>query len=356
LGGKYGAAQAGVLPFATGRSVTDLFSPGEIARAVGVSEEAVLAAMHPRRAYVSRADAVQIGVALLVQLRRAPSSSDSLFSIFTPATRTVASRRIFALSSTLHGTLLVAAIFMAGFNLAPRAAVLTRPDKPSDMMRLIFLPTAGPGGGGGGGGLREPLPAPKAMREGRHPISSPIPDVKPIVPAPSPPAPLKSEQLPTVIAPIVNSPSDARTRPGILEETVAERDAHGPGSDGGAGSGRGSGLGPGSGQGVGAGSGGGTGGGPYRPGSGIAPPRLLREVKADYTEDARRRGLSGEVVMEIVVLRDGSVGEVKILRGLGSGLDQRAVDAVRQWRFAPAERQGVLVDVLVEVAVEFKLR
>jgi TonB family protein len=336
--------------------VTDLFSPCEIARAVGVSEDAVLAAMHPRRGYVSRADAIQIGAALLVQLRRAPIAPNSLFSIFKPASRTVASRRVFALSGTLHGTLLGAVIFIASLNLAPHVVVLARADKPSDMMRLIFLPTEGPGGGGGGGGLRESTPPPKAMREGRHPISSPVPDVKPIVPAPAPAEPLKSEQLPAVIAPIVNSPSDARTRPGILEEALADRDAHGPGSDGGTGSGRGSGLGSGSGPGVGAGSGGGTGGGPYRPGSGIAPPRLLREVKADYTEDARRRGVSGEVVLEIVVLRDGSVGDVKILRGLGNGLDQRAVDAVRQWRFAPAERQGAPVDVLVEVGVEFKLR
>jgi protein TonB len=102
--------------------------------------------------------------------------------------------------------------------------------------------------------------------------------------------------------------------------------------------------------------GGGTGGGPYRAGSGIEPPRLLREVKADYTEDARQHGLAGDVVMEIVVRTDGSVGDVKILQGLGRGLNDRAVQAVRQWRFSPARRQGAPVDVIVEVAVEFKLR
>ena len=53
---------------------------------------------------------------------------------------------------------------------------------------------------------------------------------------------------------------------------------------------------------------------------------------------------------------DGSVGDVKVLQGLGGGLDQRAVDAVRQWRFSPARRYGTPVDVIVEVAVEFKLR
>jgi TonB family protein len=79
-------------------------------------------------------------------------------------------------------------------------------------------------------------------------------------------------------------------------------------------------------------------------------------VKADYTEEGRRRGLSGDVVLEIVVRRDGSVGEVKVLQGLGAGLDERAIQAVRQWRFDPARRLGTPVDVLVEVEVEFILR
>jgi TonB family protein len=79
-------------------------------------------------------------------------------------------------------------------------------------------------------------------------------------------------------------------------------------------------------------------------------------VKPDYTDDARRRSLAGDVVLEIVVKSDGRVGAVRILQGLGAGLDQRAVEAVRQWRFSPARRFGTPVDVLVEVAVEFRLR
>jgi protein TonB len=82
----------------------------------------------------------------------------------------------------------------------------------------------------------------------------------------------------------------------------------------------------------------------------------VREVKAEYTEEARRRSLTGDVLLEIVVRFDGTVGDVRLVRGLGSGLDQRAVQAVRQWRFDPARRKGVPVNVLVEVAVEFILR
>ena len=255
-------------------------------------------------------------------------------------------------------------VLLAGLNFAPRAAVLRIDERPNEMMRLVFRQIPGPGGGGGGGGLQQPKPAPKAMREGTRKISSPIPERKeppPIVPVPKPPEPkpeppLKAEPLPVVEAPIITAPADPRTRIGVLEQTTAEADSHGPGKGGGAGTGSGTGLGSGDGSGVGPGSGGGTGGGPYRPGSGIEPPRLLREVKADYTEDARQRSISGEVVMEIVVRRDGSVGDVRILRGLGGGLNDRAVQAVRQWRFAPATRLGSPVDVIVEVGVEFRLR
>ena len=269
-------------------------------------------------------------------------------------------------SSGVHGVLVALLVFLSTLNLAPRAATLRLSDRSNEPMRLVFLQSPGPGGGGGGGGLQQPAPPPKAMREGTRAISSPIPlrkEPKPIVPAPirpepkpEPPPPLKAEPLPVIVAPVVTAPADPRTRAGVLEQTTAQADNNGPGKGGGAGTGTGSGLGSGDGSGIGPGSGGGTGGGPYRPGSGIDPPRLLREVKADYTEEARRRSIAGEVVLEIVVRRDGSVGDVRVLKGLGGGLNDRAVQAVRQWRFAPGRRQGAPVDVVVEVAVEFRLR
>ena len=60
------------------------------------------------------------------------------------------------------------------------------------------------------------------------------------------------------------------------------------------------------------------------------------------------------MILEIVITRDGTVGDVSVRRGLGGGLDQRAIEAVRQWKFAPARRLGAPVDVIVEVAVEFE--
>jgi periplasmic protein TonB len=354
---------------------TEVYSPREIALAAGVSEEYVIAALGRPDGpptvdgFIRHADAVRLG-RFLAAGHSGRASADialketrPLFAQFADGASTARPATVpLALSSTLHLGLIAVAVFIATFNLAPRAASIAD-DRP-DPMHLVFLATPGPGGGGGGGGLQQKAPPPKAMREGRQSISSPLPvrrEPKPVVEMPKPPEPkpeppLKAEQLPVVIAPIVTAPADNRSRIGILEQTTAEVDSHGPGKGGGTGTGTGTGVGEGDGAGIGPGSGGGTGGGPYRPGSGIAPPRLLREVRADYTEEARRRGLNGEVVLEIVVRRDGSVGDIKILQGLGGGLNDRAVQAVRQWRFSPAQRLGSPVDVIVEVAVEFKLR
>ena len=348
----------------------DLYSPREIALATGVPEADVVDAMGgDARRLVVHTDAVRLGRALVARASAAASSAAdtarpaaTLFSLFSGAAPSQRPAGVpLAVSSTLHVGLIAAAVFIATFNLSPRAAALRADDPPTDPLRLVFLATPGPGGGGGGGGLLQKAPAPKALREGRRAISSPLPEPKPPAPVQPPPEPkpepvLKAEQLPMVIAPIITAPADNRNRVGVLQQTPVETDSHGPGAGGGAGTGKGSGLGDGDGSGIGPGSGGGSGGGPYRPGSGIEPPRLLREVKADYSEEARQRGIRGDVVLEIVVRRDGSVGDVKVLQGLPGGLNDRAVQAVRQWRFSPAHRQGAAVDVIVEVAVEFKLR
>ncbi len=353
----------------TPNPLQDVYSPDEIARAAGVPEEAAVAAIGRADLLVSYRDAVRIGRALrnVHGARRRPATvvPQPLFSIFAPSIARPPLRSIpLVVSSLVHAAMLAFVAFLLAFT--PRAATLRLDDSRAEPMRLVFLVTPGPGGGGGGGGLLQKAPPPKALQETRRipkAISSPLPvrvPARPIVPAPTPPepkpVPLHAERLPMIVAPIAAAPADTRTRAGVLEQTKAQDDSHGSGRGGGAGSGTGTGIGEGDGPGVGPGSGGGFGGGPYRPGSGITPPRLLKEVKADYTEDARRRGVEGEVVMEIVVRRDGLVGDVTVTQGLAAGLNERAVQAVRQWRFAPSERQGAPVDVMVEVSVEFKLR
>src|SRR5262249_8396461 len=284
----------------------DLYSPREIALAAGVSEAAVRDVLGAARDFVTFDEAVGIG--RLLAARSGAAAPHPVIADQQPGAADLASpggdQRLvilegipqarsvpLLLSSTLHISV-IAILMLATFNLAPRAAALRVDDKPAEPMRLVFLATPGPGGGGGGGGLLQKAPAPRALREGTRKISSPLParvDPKPIVPTPAPPEPkpkpLEAEQLPVVVAPIVTAPADPRNRVGVLTQTAADAESHGPGVGGGAGTGKGTGLGEGDGSGVGPGSGGGTGGGPYRPGSGIEAPRLLREVKADYTEE-----------------------------------------------------------------------
>ncbi len=246
----------------------------------------------------------------------------------------------------LHAVVALVALGIASLGLSLRAAPPPGETISHEPVRLVYLAEPGPGGGGGGGGRRQPLPAPRAEREGTHSLASPLP-------ARDLPPPAK--MLPPVMAPIASAPSAAKTVDGVMNEAPPQPSL-GAGAGGGAGTGQGSGLGEGAGSGVGDGSGGGVGGGPYRAGSGIEPPRLLREVKAAYTDEARRASISGDVELEITIRRDGTVSDVKVRRGLAGGLNDRAVAAVRQWRFAPARLKGVPVDVIVEVSVEFSLR
>lgn len=264
-------------------------------------------------------------------------------------------------STSLHGLAIASILFIASLGLAV-ADERTEPIK-DEPIRMVFLVSPGPGGGGGGGGLMQKAPPPKATRKGVEKISSPLPARKlppPMRPQPKPPEPppppLEAKVLPPVMAPIANKPAEAENREGVMAKAPEAPPSQGPGAGGGAGTGRGTGLGEGDGAGIGDGSGGGTGGGPYRPGSGVEPPRLLREVKADYSDEARRANIEGEVELEIVVRRDGTVGDVKVLRGLRGGLNERAIQAVRQWRFSAGKMKGVPVDVVVQVGVEFKLR
>jgi TonB family protein len=350
-------------------SRTEVYSPREIACAAGVAEEQIVAILGSPDGFVPHDDAVRLArdvrrhAAERTESNPFTAQRPALFSMFGPVVRTARPQGVpMAVSGTLHAGVVAVALFVTSLGLTPTAKTLPPvvPDDPNT--RLVFLNTPGPGGGGGGGGARQKLPPPKAERKGRSSVSSPMPPRRtpePVAPpkptAPEPP-PLTSEPMPVVSAPIVQAPAENRDRAGVFQQARAEAASRGPGSGGGAGTGAGTGIGQGEGDGVGPGSGGGTGGGPYRPGSGIEPPRLLKEVRADYTEDARRRAIEGEVVLEIIVRRDGTVGDVRILRRLGGGLDDRAVQAVRQWRFAPARRLGASVDVVVEVAVEFKLR
>ena len=93
-----------------------------------------------------------------------------------------------------------------------------------------------------------------------------------------------------------------------------------------------------------------------RPGPGIVNPWLLREVRPQYTAEALRAKIVGTVYLEMVVLPDGTVGDVRITKSLDPGLDREAVKAARQWLFEPGTRSGEPVAILVNLALDFHLR
>lgn len=97
--------------------------------------------------------------------------------------------------------------------------------------------------------------------------------------------------------------------------------------------------------------------GPYRPGSGVMPPRLIHKVPPHYPEAARAAGIQGAVELEIIVKADGSVGNIKVLRvpRKEMGFEEAAINAVRQWKFLPGAYMGTPVEVIAEVAVNFKI-
>ena len=325
--------------------LTGVYSLDEIARAAGVTE-AQARTVAGAEAWFCGADAVRLGRALVERRRAGTTPIESPLFSRTPSPWLLDSHAVpLVVSGSLHVALLATMMFAIGFRAT--AATNAPMDQP-ELPHLVFLVTPGPGGGGGGGGALQRKPPSKALFKGHDEAASPAPAIPELRAQPIEPA--------GVVAPIVSAPNDDRNRSGVLAQVSTRDDSLGLGRNGGAGTGAGNGIGEGDGSGVGPGSGGGFGGGAYRPGSGITPPRVVREVKGDYTEEARRRGITGEVVMEVVVLRDGAVGNVRLLHGLGVGLDERAIAAVRQWRFTPAERHGVPVDVIVEVGMEFKLR
>jgi TonB family protein len=353
----------------------EVYSTDEVARAAGVPQGEVRAwvdagRISPIRGFVLEADAVW----LVKQLKRGlePGVRNRAPLTLLPERKRRSGASLVA-SGVLHALLLAlfAGLAALGFLNAADTDQLVSKATP---VRLVYMMSPGPGGGGGGGGLQMPAPPPPAKLKApeKKKVSSPVPPVRkvvpprpiapPVEPKPQPVAPqpipvAPAPPPPAVQAPVVPIASDPIDVAGLPSpKPAAAPPSSGPGTGGGVGSGAGTGLGEGRGSGIGPGSGGGTGGGPFQPGSGLEPPVLLREVKPLYTDEARRRAIEGDVVLEIVVRQDGSVGNVRVTHSLGAGLEQKAIDAVRQWRFGPARRRGAPVDVVVEVSVGFKLR
>ncbi len=96
--------------------------------------------------------------------------------------------------------------------------------------------------------------------------------------------------------------------------------------------------------------------GVYRVGEdGTKPPKLIKKVEPDYTEEARDAGLEGTVILSVIVGPDDWAHAIQVERSLGMGLDEQAIDAVEQWRFEPGMKKGEAVAVRATIEVNFRL-
>ena len=248
------------------------------------------------------------------------------------------------------------ALIIGGTILAGR--VVKQVIKPQESVTLVApddIPALPPSktvaGGGGGGGDRDKLEAPK----GKLPKFSMQQITPPAVVVRNPNPKLAVE--PTVVVPpdIKLAQANIPTLGDPMSHLPSGPPSNGTGSGGGIGSGNGGGVGSGEGPGVGPGHGGGIGGGAFRVGGGVSAPRAVYAPDPEYSEEARKAKFQGVCVLWLVVGPDGRPRDIRVARTLGLGLDEKAIEAVKNWKFEPALKDGKPVAVQINVEVSFRL-
>jgi periplasmic protein TonB len=271
-------------------------------------------------------------------------------SLFGPGFDDYAAKPTNFLAGFAFNTLMVAALLISGTLIAAKHEEIKRTviSLATDISPYVLPPAADQSGGGGGGGDRDKLQAsqgapPKFAREQFTPPAVVLrnPDPKLVMdPTVVGPPDLKLSSLPNMGDPL---------------SKVIGPPSNGTGSGGGIGDGSGGGVGSGRGPGVGPGYGGGIGGGAYRVGGGVSAPRAVYSPDPEYSEEARKAKYQGTVVLWCVVGPDGRVHEVRVQRSLGLGLDEKAIEAVKTWKFEPSRKDGAPVAVQINVEVNFRL-
>jgi protein TonB len=202
--------------------------------------------------------------------------------------------------------------------------------------------------GGGGGGERNTVQTSRGTppKFGDQQMTPPTIVVR----NPNPKLPVDS----TVLGPpSVKLPQSNRL--GDLMSSNVVFPSNGTGSEGGMGSNSGSGLGDGNGSGVGNGKDAGIGGGAYTVGRGVRAPRAIYDPEPEYSDEARKMKHEGTVILSIIVDAEGRARNIHVARSLGMGLDEKAIEAVKKWKFEPGKKDGQPVAVQVNVEVNFRL-
>jgi periplasmic protein TonB len=257
----------------------------------------------------------------------------------------------FAFSFLAHSLAIALLLWSAQFVAAHRHGIRQQVmGIVTDVGPYLLPPSATRSGGGGGGGDRDKLAAskgalPRFSREQMAPPAVVVRNENPKLPV-----------EPTVVVPPEIHLSLPRTGPlGDPLSSVLGPPSNGTGSGGGIGSGSGGGVGMGTGPGVGPGWGGGIGGGFYRVGGGVSAPRVIYAPDPEFSEDARKAKFQGTVVLWVIVGPDGRTHDVRVRRTLGMGLDEKAIEAVRTWKFEPGRKDGIAVAVEVNIEVNFRM-
>lgn len=255
-------------------------------------------------------------------------------------------RASFAAPVLLHSAALALIVFSSAWLVQNRHAVSTQIISLVNPSSYALPVASDQSHGGGGGGDRDRLEASKGQppRFAREQITPPM-------------AVLRNESPKLVAEPAVVGPPSITfptSIPGVpsSKTTLA---SNGTGSGGGIGSGEGGGVGEGNGPGVGPGTGGGIGGGIFVVGGGVSAPRAIFDPDPDYSEEARKAHYQGVVALHLIVDAKGKPRDIRVQRSLGMGLDQKAIEAVSNWRFQPAMKDGRPVAVQIMVEVNFHL-
>jgi periplasmic protein TonB len=255
--------------------------------------------------------------------------------------------------------------FSSGINLAILAALLyfgarmfiekvVQPHEAATPIDVGDFKLQGPAGqqaGGGGGGGSHDIVDPI---KGRLPKRSPDPITPPIV--------QQIDKPKLAIEPAINVQEslklpDNPTLPnlGVSKSQNVTLASNGEGGGAGIGTGQGNGIGQGTGNGYGPGYGGNAGGGVYRVGGGISAPVPLNTVEAEFSDEARRAKYQGVCLIQLIVDAQGNPQNPRVIRPLGMGLDEKALEAVRKYKFKPAMKGSTPVPVMITVDVDFRL-
>jgi TonB family protein len=254
------------------------------------------------------------------------------------------------ISSTVNLTILLLVLFLVGRKIVETV-------KPSLLATNIDVgeynapKDANKAGGGGGGGDRSMVDANKGKlpQKSPDPITPPQP---PIIEHPKLPEPPAINVQANIQLP------DNPTMPmiGVHDSANVQMASAGSGSGAGMGTGSGGGLGSGQGNGYGPGFGGNAGGGLYQIGGRISAPVVIHSVEAEFSDEARRAKYQGVCLISLVVDAQGNPQDIHVARALGMGLDEKAIEAIRQYKFKPAMKDGkTAVPVPITIEVDFRL-